>query len=208
MSDPMPRTVELVERAKHGEASAQNELFARYSPRLLPIVRARLRGKLRRLLDSQDIVQDVMMQAYGKLSDFQMRDECSFLHWLGKNAANKIRDYADAANADKRDIRREVELEAPMADDSRSIDYTDRGTPTPSQDARRREVTEVVAECLGELSEAHSELILMRNHAKMDWQAIGDALGIKPDAARQRHATARVALARLLQHRGLDDSSV
>jgi RNA polymerase sigma factor (sigma-70 family) len=149
---------------------------------------ARLRGKLRRLLDSQDIVQDVMMQAYGKLSDFQMRDENSFLHWLGKNAANKIRDYASAANAEKRDIRREVELEAPMADDSRSIDHPDRGTPTPSQDARRREVAEAVAECLGELSEAHRELILMRNHAQMDWQAIAAR---QPPEAEELHLAAQ-----------------
>jgi hypothetical protein len=42
----------------------------------------------------------------------------------------------------------------------------------------------------------------------MDWQAIGDALDIKPDAARQRHGTARVALARLLQQRGIDPASM
>lgn len=208
MSDPMQKTVVLVERAKAGDAAARNELIERYEPRVLPIVRAHLRRPLRKLMDSQDIVQEVMVQALHNLEGFAMRDENSFLHYLGVAAVNKVRDHADAIKAKKRDVRREVEMAAPAGEDPGSIDLPDRKQATPSQEVARNEMQEAVNDCVAELSDSHRELISMRNFANMDWQAIGDSLGIKPDAARQRHGSARVALARLLQQRGLDAGSV
>jgi RNA polymerase sigma-70 factor, ECF subfamily len=208
MNDQMQRTVVLVDRAKVGDPAAQNELIERYEPRVLPIVRAHLRRPVRKLMDSQDIVQEVMVQALHNLDGFAMRDENSFLHYLGVAAVNKIRDHADALKAKKRDVRREVEMAAPAGADSAAIDLPDRNATTPSQDVARNEMQEAVNDCVAELSDSHRELISMRNYANMDWQAIGDSLGIKPDAARQRHASARVALGRLLQQRGLAPDAV
>ena len=210
MSDPLPpRTVVLVELAKQGDEAAKNELFARYAPRLLPIVRARLRGNdLRRVLESQDIVQDVMLQAYRNLDRFAMHDDNSFLHFLGVSAAHKICDYADKMAADKRSLKRQVSLDEPAAGSSGPIDLPDGTAATPSTHVHGHQLGEALTECLHELSEARRELIMMRDYAGMDWQSIGEVLGIDADAARQRHATAKVALAKLLRKCGIEPDTI
>jgi RNA polymerase sigma factor (sigma-70 family) len=131
-----------------------------------------------------------------------MRDEASFLHWLGTVAANHIRDLADQAHAARRDVRREASPRARPGDSTHVLEIMGSAA-TPSQEAARAELAQIVDECVHGLPEPQRELILMRSYAGMDWKSIGDRLGIAEDAARMRHATAKVALARLLAARGI-----
>lgn len=197
MTNPMQRTVLLVARAKQGDREAENELFERYGPRVLALVRAHLRGKLRRKMESVDVQQEVMLRAHRGLKDFDMRSEKAFLNLLEAIVMNELRDKARAWHARKRNIDREVEMDAPVGDGSQALDLPNKKARTPSQDLRRREDDESLRACFARLSPAHRQLITMRDHHKLPWGAIGQQFGIGPDAARQRHKTARSALERL-----------
>lgn len=207
MTDAMQRTVVLIDRAKEGDREAENELVARYMGRVMTQVRLRLRGDLRRLCDSGDVAQEVFVKTMRNLEGFQMRSEGSFLHYLSSAVANHIRDLADKGRADRRDMRREVAMDAAAEGQSGpQLQLPDRGG-TPSQDVGRRELAEIMAACLEQLDEDKRELVLMRNYSEMSWQEIGEFMGLSADAARMQHGTARVALARCLRSRGIDPNA-
>jgi RNA polymerase sigma-70 factor (ECF subfamily) len=200
----MQRTVVLVQRAKAGDAEAMNELFVRYGPKVLRKVRAKLNGELRRKTDSQEIQQKVMFSAFRALPTFEMLDEEAFEKLLEEIVTNQINDEYDYWHRQKRDMDREQrELDADGPGGSPPPELPDDATRTPTEILRERERQAAVRECMDRLKEAHRELVRMRNFEGMSWEAIGATLGIEPDAARQRHATARVHLARLLEERGL-----
>ena len=106
------KTQQLVMLAKVGDESALEQLCGAYAERIRRIVRLRMGSELRSKLESLDIVQDAMMSALRGLGDFSYRGEGSFLRWLSGIAENQIREDLDRLHAAKRDIRKEVALEA------------------------------------------------------------------------------------------------
>jgi DNA-directed RNA polymerase specialized sigma24 family protein len=104
------KTRQLVALAQDGDASALQQLCSVYGERVRRIVRLRLPRELRPKLDSLDLVQDVLMQALGGLTDFTYCNEGDFLRWLSRIAQNKLHDHADKWFADKRDVRKERPL--------------------------------------------------------------------------------------------------
>ncbi len=206
MSDAMQRTVELVNQAQGGDRAAVEELLQRYASRLRAIVRVRLSKDARRLCDSQDVMQDVMLRAVGRIGSFEMRDENSFLHWLGTIAANHVRDLVDAAHADRRDVRRETPQQGGDDGSTRILEPAGHGE-TPSQEAAKAELADIMDECIRSLPEHQRELVLMRDFAGMAWDAIGSKIGVSADAARMQYGTAKAALGRRLQARGIGPSA-
>ena len=106
----LSRSIELVQQVQAGDRDACNELFERYRPRLLRIVRVKLGSGLRRRLDEEDIVQDVLLVAAQQLADFGLRSHAGLLQWLARIADNVIRQKREHFEAEKRDAGREVRL--------------------------------------------------------------------------------------------------
>src|SRR5262245_50850201 len=100
----------LFRRARQGSEAAVNELFDRYGERLHGLVRLRLGVRLRRHLDSRDIVQNTMMKAFQAFDRFEGSASGSLMAWLGRIAENEIRDQADFFDREKR----RPELETPL----------------------------------------------------------------------------------------------
>jgi RNA polymerase sigma-70 factor (ECF subfamily) len=192
-----PPTAELVQRAQRGDPAAFADLCQRYAPRLRRFVRVHLPQNLRRHADSEDVLQDAFLNAVRAFDRFEMRDDDALLHWLATIAANRVRDLA--ALAGNRNTEPEVSRAASTA-------LLDPASPSdgPGLGAARREEAALVEECLHALDPSHRDLILMRNHLEMGWEAIGASLAISPDAARMRHAAARVALGKALRRLGLE----
>ena len=73
---PRPEsTAQLLERARAGDRSALDALFARYHPALQRWAAGRLPAWARDLTDTQDLVQDVLLQTFKRLGDFDPRGE-------------------------------------------------------------------------------------------------------------------------------------
>jgi len=196
--DPLGRTRELVDRAQHGDAEALERLLERYYERVRRIVRVRLGPRLRVRVESGDILQETFATAIARLDRFEMRDEGSFIHWLGKLAERQIHAAADHHGAHKRDARREVPLAGTGAGDGEDAGLDPAASGLLPQDlADRGERQALLERCLHELPEAYRELILLRDYAGASWEAVAEHAG-RPsaDAARMMHAKALVELGR------------
>src|SRR5919109_1830302 len=77
-------SVALLLRAQNGDEAARNELCARYLPRLRRWAHGRLPPWAREHLDTEDIVQDTMMQSVRQLGDFEPQHERAFCAYVSQ----------------------------------------------------------------------------------------------------------------------------
>jgi RNA polymerase sigma-70 factor (ECF subfamily) len=185
-SDP-EETRTLLARARGGDRTAANEVFARYEERIRRIVRVRLGPGLRRFADSGDLVQETCRAAVAGLDRLPPGRELDFVDWLSRIATNRIRDLADRVHAEKRERGREE----PLASASGAGPVlVDRGS-SPSEQAFRAEVRELMDELVASLPEEYREVILMRDYQGAEWAAVARALGSPTlHAAQQLHQRA------------------
>ena len=80
--DDVTSTRVLLEQHRAGDAAALNELYGRYTTRVLAVVRARLGAELRQRVQSLDIVQEAMLDSLKNLEKFDYASEGAFLKWL------------------------------------------------------------------------------------------------------------------------------
>lgn len=83
---------ELLIRAKEGDGSALDQLCALYLPRLRRWAHGRLPASSRNLLDTEDLVQDVLIKAAKRIDLFEPRHEGAFQGYLREMLLNRLRD--------------------------------------------------------------------------------------------------------------------
>ena len=130
----------LFARAREGDQEAWRALFARCYPKVIRVIRRRLNGSsmaMRSLYDSADFANDVWKSLAAKSDRFDFPTEDQLMAFLTQEAERKLIDEHRRLHTQKRDVEREVRVEAvgskglPLA--LRSPD------PTPSQVAQRDE---------------------------------------------------------------------
>src|SRR4051794_26319259 len=84
-------TFDLLARAKQGDDRALEPLFARYLPRLRRWARGRLPSWARDAGDTQDLVQETLVQVFKHVERFEPRREGAFQAYLRQAVLNRIR---------------------------------------------------------------------------------------------------------------------
>jgi RNA polymerase sigma-70 factor (ECF subfamily) len=168
----------LWERARAGDRSAYDQLFALHRERALLFVRARLGPGLRAHLDSMDVLQDAYLAAHRDFGKFEHTDDGAFLRWLCRIIENRLRDGKDYFGARKRQA---VELPRPTPDG-------------PGTEAGRAEHRRKVAEALDQLDEDHRKVLLLRYFEGLSAEEAGEALGRSAGAIRSLTARALAEL--------------
>jgi RNA polymerase sigma factor (sigma-70 family) len=91
-----PATVEssfdLLERARTGDQAALDALLARYLPRLQRWASGRLPRWARDVADTQDLVQETLIQTFRKIEGFDNRGDGALQAYLRQAVLNRIRD--------------------------------------------------------------------------------------------------------------------
>ena len=87
-------TVELLNRARAGDAPPSRPSSARCLPPLRRWARGRLPLGARGALDTQDLVQDTVLNALQRLDQFESRHEGALQAYLRQAVLNRIRDEA------------------------------------------------------------------------------------------------------------------
>src|SRR5512147_836126 len=96
--DGEPRPLEsettgyLLDRARAGDRSAVDALFARYLPRLSKWARGRLPRWARDVADTHDLVQDTLLRTFKHIGRFESRGELALQVYLRQAVANRVRD--------------------------------------------------------------------------------------------------------------------
>jgi RNA polymerase sigma-70 factor (ECF subfamily) len=100
--------VDLVERARKGDAVAAELLFSRYRPYLRVICALQLPQMCQRREDASDIVQQTLIDATRAIGDFRGTTSAEFEVWMAKLLERNILQSLRRNTAEKRDVRRET----------------------------------------------------------------------------------------------------
>jgi RNA polymerase sigma factor (sigma-70 family) len=172
---------QLLQRARTGDPDAVELLCTRYLPRLHRWARGRLPRGARAMVDTGDIVQDVLISVVRRLKYFNPRDEGAFQGYLRQALTNRFRDEARKINSH------------PVASPLDSA-WPASG-PSPLEIAIGREGIERYEAALERLKPEDQRAIVARCEWGMSHDEVAQALG-KPSANAARVAIHR-ALVRL-----------
>jgi RNA polymerase sigma factor (sigma-70 family) len=169
-------TVELINRVKAGDAAARERLVARCIPPLRRWARGRLPSYARDMLDTEDLVQEAVIAALGRIQGFEARREGALQAYLRQALANRIKDVIR--------YKRRRPLQTELPEDAR-----DQGE-SPLEQVIGLENTERYEAAMLRLRDTDREAIIARVELRYSYQELAVALG-KPSADAARVAVAR-----------------
>ena len=181
-----PKTRHLVVQAQEGDRSAINQLYSVYAERVRWMVRFRMSKELRSKLESMDLVQETLMHAFSGLDDFTYSNEGDFIRWLSKIAQNELRGNLKKLHAEKRDVRKEVQLDnyGPTTEGGYVGPNGPIQTTTPSVILSEKEDLAKLEKAIDELKPEYREIIILTKIEELSYQEIGQKLGKSSDAVR------------------------
>lgn len=173
MPPPNAADASLVERLRRGERPAFRELYGRFAQTTFRF--------LLRLCGRRDTAEDLHQEAWLSIARHAARlaPETDLAAWIFTVARNRFRSS-----------RRRLEVLTPLTD---SALYEQLAGATPDDPGCRD-----LERALAALPEAHREVLLLVAIEGLDSAQVAAVLNIRPEAARQRLARARAALAELV----------
>lgn len=185
-SDELLVTVELLRRAKQGDARALEVLTGRYLPRLQRWASGRLPAFARSLTDTNDVVQETLLKAIAGLDGIEVRGPGGFQAYLRAAVLNRIQDQIRWAR------RR-------MGSEAISEQFAD-SAPSPLEHAIGAEMLERYEQALARLSDEERDVLHLRIELDFDYDTIA-AMSGRPSRDAARMAVQR-ALRRLAEEMG------
>jgi RNA polymerase sigma-70 factor (ECF subfamily) len=176
-------TFSLIERARAGDSEALDLLFARHRKPLQRWASGRLPKWARDISDTEDLVQETLLQTFKRIGDFEPRRVGALQAYLRQAVLNRIRE----------ELRRKGRK--PDATDLDDIEAG--GADSPLEQAIGREAVDRYEQALARLKPEEREAIIARVEMGYTYEELAEALGKPtPDAARK---TAQRALVRLAE---------
>lgn len=86
------KSEDLLRRVRAGESRALERLFARYIPRLRRWAHGRVPAWAKDGVDTEDLVQDTILETYKRLEHFEPRRDGALIGYLRRSLINRIRD--------------------------------------------------------------------------------------------------------------------
>lgn len=171
------------------------ELVQQEAPFLEAVVRRRLGPLLRRQHDTQDIVQQALLQALRTAPRFLVSDREHLRGLLARMVENVLRVQANHQQRHKRDVRREQPMQA--ADSILDLDPAANVT-NPGAAAERSETRQWVQLALELLDADDREVVRLRDYDELTFGDIAAHTGEAEDTVRMRYRRALPKLARVL----------
>ena len=145
------------------------ELLEAHSQRLLESVRAELGNRVRQRLESQDVMQQVYLDALGNIDQFVDRGHDSFFRWLRRIAVNRI---CDTDRRAFQTVKRGAEIRAAdLGRDASMINLLDElagSVTSPSGAANRSDRIRLLRQALDQLTDDQGEVIRLRYLNQLD----------------------------------------
>jgi RNA polymerase sigma-70 factor, ECF subfamily len=183
MPQDVESSLELLARARTGDAESLDRLCARYLPRLKRWAHGRLPAWARGPLATDDLVQESLLRTLAHVGDFEPRHEAALQAYIRQALLNGIRD--EMRKAGRRPAATELPSQHP--DDA----------PSPLEQTIGREAVERYEAALARLKEEDRAAIVAKLELGGSYQELAESLG-KPSADAARMAVSR-ALLRLAQ---------
>ncbi|RLT04416.1 MAG: sigma-70 family RNA polymerase sigma factor [Planctomycetota bacterium] len=203
------QTQDLLKDVENGDTSAVNRLLNRHREAVRRMVQMRLDQAVARRVDASDVVQDVMLEASQRLSDYIRSPSMPFHLWLRQLAKDRIIDmHRRHRAAQRRSVDREQNNINVGSDNQSAADLTALlrdAELTPAASALRKEMEERFVLALDQLDESDREIVIMRHFEHLGNGEVAAALGLSAPAAGMRYLR---AIRRLRELLGSDDMSL
>jgi RNA polymerase sigma-70 factor, ECF subfamily len=139
-------------------------------------------------------VQDVLLEANQRLTDYLKKPDMPFHLWLRHLAQDRIIDtHRRHRLAQRRSVDKEQPIDKPAWSDESSVSFVQQLVDherTPASEAIRHELQRKLAAAVNELNEDDREIILMRHHELLSNQEVAAALKLTEAAASMRYLRA------------------
>jgi RNA polymerase sigma-70 factor (ECF subfamily) len=179
-------TLTLLAQAREGDAGALERLFSRHLRPLQRFARGRLPGWARDLSDTDDLVQDALLQTFKRMEGFEPRHPGALQAYLRQAVMNRLRD----------ELRRRARV-PPRVD---LADAEDALGGSPLEQAVGSETLAAYEQGLARLKPEEREAVIGRLEMGFTYEELAMALDKPtPDAARKAAQRALVRLAEEMQ---------
>lgn len=198
---PGDKTDALIQAARAGDRDAVNRLLDRHRAGIRRLVEMRLDRKVQRRVDVSDVVQDVLVEASGRLNRYLDDPAMAFHLWLRDQIIDTYRRHRVSA-------KRNMDREQPMHSggnnpvDESSVDLAIQLSDpamTPAAQATQREIANRVETAIERLEEPDREVIWMRHYEHLSNLEIAEVLELQPAAASMRYLRAMRRLRSILE---------
>lgn len=179
--------VELVTRARTGDAGAQAELAERHRQALF-FLALQLMGNRD---DAMDVAQEALLRFFKTLHRFDCRRPVR--PWLFQIVRNRVVDLYR-----RNRVRRHDSLDATDPEGHATIELIDT-TVDPERDAARSELRVRLLQALSELSPIQREILVLRDYQDLSYAEIAETLEIPIGTVMSRLHGARKRLRQRLQ---------
>jgi RNA polymerase sigma-70 factor, ECF subfamily len=177
---------QLVQRAAAGETAALELFLLQHRRGLLRYLERRIPPELRRLLEPQDVLQDVYFEVFRNIGSFKSNEPGMAVRWLLRIARNRVIDLVRMQQAEKRGSGRAMGLEGEVGNDDDSMIALLQNLAiherTPSQSAVVHELTATLGRCIGRLPEDYRMAIRSRYLEGLDVAQTAQRMGRTPGA--------------------------
>lgn len=165
------KTVELLDQIRDGNQKAREVLCQKY---LMPLQRwtsGRLPLWARGKMETDDLVQDVLLTSLAKIDQFQYQHSGCFQAYLRQSIKNRIRD--------------EIRSESRRPKKDATAEDLLNQAPSPLEEIIGSQAMEAYEQGLKDLAPKDQEAIIARLELRFSYQEIATVLGLaSPDAAR------------------------
>ena len=196
-------TEELLVNVRGGESLAVEQLMDRHRNSLRRMIQLRLDQRLMQRMDVSDVIQDVLMEANRRLTDYLANPVIPFHLWIRQIAKDRI---IDAHRRHRVSAKRSIDREHPQTGkgppDQSTMELANQFRDqalTPAAAATQRELAEQIESAVQLLRENDREIILMRHYEQLNNQEIAQSLGLTEPAASMRYLRALKRLREVIE---------
>lgn len=179
---------ELIQKAARGDQDAFAQLLELHQNKVYGLT-LRLVGSPE---DAMELTQETFFNAWRGLPNFHA--DSKFSTWLYRLATNAAIDFL------RREKRRRNLSTIPLSTDDdpdRVLDIPDQRF-TPQSQLERQELQEAVHRGLGQLSDEHRQVLVLRELNGLSYTEIAQVLGLEEGTVKSRIFRARLALRNIL----------
>ena len=196
-------TAELLNNVRDGQAVAVEELMDRHRNSLRRMIHLRLDQRLMQRMDVSDVIQDDLIEANRRLTDYLSDPVIPFHLWIRQIAKDRI---IDAHRRHRVSAKRSIDREQPQPGkgpfDQSTIDLANQFRDqalTPAAAATQRELAQQIESAVHMLRENDREIVLMRHYEQLNNQEIAQSLGLTEPAASMRYLRALKRLREIIE---------
>jgi RNA polymerase sigma-70 factor (ECF subfamily) len=183
--------LDLIERTKQGDNNAFEALVEENQKKVYNLA-LKLTGDEN---DALDLSQDALIKAYLNLGSF--RGDCRFSVWIYRLTYNCCIDFIRKRRRAQQGSLTYIGENGDLAD----LEIPDTRM-NPESEVERRELRRAIDEGIGQLSEEHRRIFLLRQIAGMTYEEIALTLHISEGTVKSRLSRARQNLAKNLVESG------